>query len=100
MQKVPVNINEAKQDQYHKWCKVRTRLINRYTNDKWWPRTEDQKIKAQKLLHNLNEWIEMELDIYDTIGYIDFSENNGYSRPKTNEDRLLKLEQANKRRII
>lgn len=90
----------TKEERYNRWCKVRSRLINRYTNDRWWPRTLEQKQKAQNLLYKLNEYIELELDIYTTTGYIDFSTKSAYSRQKTHEDRLIKLEKANQRRII
>ena len=60
----------------------------------------EQKQKAQNLLYKLNEYIELELDIYTTTGYIDFSTKSAYSRQKTHEDRLIKLEKANQRRII
>lgn len=90
----------TKEQQYHKWCKIRSRLINRYTNDQWWPRTLEQKEKAQNLLYKLNEWIELHLDVFTTTVYIDFATKKAYSRQKTHEDRLMKLEQANQRRII
>ncbi len=90
----------TKEERYSRWCKVRTRLVNRYTNDWRHPHTLEQKAKAQKLLYKLNEYIEVELDIYTTTGYVDFSTKEAYSRQKTHEDRLIKLEQANQRRII